>query len=246
MVSTICLNHRSKRLSRFPRSLQRHQPLKDQAYQALRTAILSGELPPGQRIVEAQLAKNLQVSRTPIREALRQLQNEALVITDSNNGLRVATFSATDAAQFYDCRIALEQLSVTAACQNATDAQIQELHRIVQQAEKLVTSKSSQLLNFQLLDLDYRFHRLLAESSDNLWLRSMLDHLFDKMMLLRIQTIQQNRNVLNICVEHRRVYEAVRERNSEAALKAIRSYLIAAKERVVREMQNLQPEIEAT
>ena len=233
-------------MSRFPRSLQRYQPLKDQAYQALRIAILSGEMLPGQRIVEAQVAKDLQVSRTPIREALRQLQNEELIITDSNQGLRVATFSATDAGQLYDCRIALEQLSVTAACENATDIQIQELHRIVQQAEKLATSKPSQLLNFQLLDLDYRFHRLLAESSGNLWLRSMLDNLFDKMMLLRIQTIQQNQNVLNIYTEHRLAYEALQDRNCEAALKAIISHLIAAKERVVREMKNLQSEIEAT
>lgn len=223
-------------MSQIPRSLQRQQPLKEQAYQVLRVAILSGELPPGQRLVESQLAKELQVSRTPVREALRLLQHEELVTVDADNVLQVATFTEKDAAEFYDCRIALEQLSVAGACQNSTDLQQQELQRIVQQAEKLSTGKSSQLLNFQLLDLDYRFHRLIAESSQNLQLRSMLDHLFDKMMLLRIQTIQQNRSVLNISTEHQQICDAIAQRNSGVAVEAIKSHLIASKERVVREM----------
>ncbi|EKQ71291.1 transcriptional regulator [Leptolyngbyaceae cyanobacterium JSC-12] len=223
-------------MSRISRSLQRQQPLKEQAYQVLRAAILSGELPPGQRLVESQLAKDLQVSRTPVREALRLLQHEELVTTDTENILHVATFSERDAAEFYECRIALEQLSVAGACQFVTDSQLQELQRMIHQAEKLSIGKPSQLLNFQLLDLDYRFHRLIAESSQNFQLRSMLDHLFDKMMLLRIQTIQHNRNVLNICTEHQEIYDTIAQRNSEAAAIAIKKHLLASKERVIHEM----------
>ena len=189
-----------------PRSLQRNQSLQEQAYQALRAAILSGELTPGQRLVETRLAKMLQVSRTPIREALRLLENEDLVTIDPNNVLRVATFSVTDAVQLYDCRIALEQLSVAEACQNATESQLKELELMVEQAEKLVNSKPSQLTSFRLLDLDYRFHRQLAESSGNPWLVSLLDQVFDKMQLLRIQTTKNNPNVLEIRTEHRRIY----------------------------------------
>jgi len=100
--------------------------------------------------------------------------------------------------------------------------------------------KPSQLTNFQLLDLDYRFHRLLAESSGNLWLMSLLDQVFDKMALLRIQTTQNNREVLEIRTEHRRIYEAVAQRDAEAAVQAIKNHLVASIERVAREMQNLQ------
>lgn len=229
-------------MSRFPKSLQRNQPLKEQAYQTLRAAILSGELLPGQRLVEAQLAQKLQVSRTPIREALKQLQQEALVTPDADNGLRVATFSADDAMQLYECRLALEQVSVVAACQQAKPTQLRKLQRIVQQSEKLVNSKSSTLLNFQLLDLDYQFHRLLAEMSGNLWLRSMLDQLFDKMMLLRIQTIQQNRHVLDIRAEHRSIYEAIATGDSTAAVTALETHLMAAQQRVVQELNVIQSE----
>lgn len=222
----------------FRRSIQRPESLKKQAYQALRSAILSGELIPGQRLIEAQLAKDLQVSRTPIREALWQLQHEELVAIEADNGTRVATFSAEDAAQLYACRIALEQLSVAEACQNASDAQLENLQRIVQQAERLAQSKLTPLLSFQMLDLDYRFHRLLAESSGNLWLRSILDHVFDKMMLLRIQTVQQNPDVLEIRIEHDQICEAVVQRNAEVAVASIKSHLVAARERVMQQMRS--------
>jgi DNA-binding GntR family transcriptional regulator len=226
-------------LSRFPKSLQRNQPLKEQAYQALRKMILAGELTPGQRLVEAQLARDLKVSRTPIREALGQLQREALVMADSTHGLQVATFSAEDASQLYECRLALETVSVTEACQNASAAQLRKLQRLVEKAEKLVTTNPSQLLNFQLLDLDYQFHRLIAEMSCNLWLQEILEQIFDKMMLLRIQTIQQNQSVLNVGAEHLEVYEAIAQRNVKASTSAVTKHLKAARSRVIHELEIL-------
>ncbi len=227
-----------------PSSLKRNKSLQEQTYQALKTAILSGELAPGQRLVETQLAKKLQVSRTPIREAIGLLQHENLATIDSNNVVRVATISIEDAVQLYDCRIALEQLSVMAACQNATDSQLKELEVMVEQAEKLVNSKPSPLTSFRLLDLDYRFHRLLVQSSGNPWLRDLLAQVFDKMHLLRIQTTKNNLNVLEIRTEHRRIYEPVQQRNPEAAVQAIKEHLIASKERVIREVQQLQQDME--
>lgn len=231
-------------MSLSPRSLQRNQSLQEQTYQALRTAILSGELTPGQRLIETHLAEKLQVSRTPIREAMRQLQHEDLIAVDSMRVLRVATISMTDAVQLYDCRIALEQLSVAEACQNATESQLKELELMVEQAEKLVNSKPSQLTSFRLLDLDYRFHRQLAQSSGNPWLVSLLDQVFDKMQLLRIQTTKNNPNVLEIRTEHRRIYEPIRERNLQAAVQAIKAHLMASKERVIKEVQQLQENVE--
>ena len=227
-----------------PSSLQRNKYLQEQTYQVLKTAILSGELAPGQRLVETQLAKKLQVSRTPIREAIGLLQHENLATIDSNNVVRVATISIEDAVQLYDCRIALEQLSVMAACQNATQSQLKELLLMVEQAEKLVNSKPSPLTSFRLLDLDYRFHRLLVQSSGNSWLVDLLDQVFDKMQLLRIQTTKNNLNVLEIRTEHRRIYEPVQQRNPEAAVQAIKEHLIASKERVIREVQQLQQDME--
>jgi DNA-binding GntR family transcriptional regulator len=227
-------------LSLSSRSLQRSQSLQEQAYQALKSAILSGELASGQRLVETQIASKLQVSRTPIREAIRLLLHENLVSVEANGLMRVAVVSIEDAEHLYDCRIALEQLSVVGACQNATQEQLTELASMVEEAEKLVASKPTKLTSFRLLDLDYRFHRLLAQASGNPWLVSLLDRVFDQMQLLRIQTTQNNNKVLEIRTEHRRIYEPVRSRQPEEAYKAIKEHLIASKERVIREIKQLQ------
>ena len=231
---------RSPALSLSPQSLQRQRSLQEQAYQALRNAILSGELAPGERLVETKLANKLQVSRTPIREAIRLLQHENLATSDLDGVLRVATISIVDAMQLYDCRIALEELSVRGACHHATEIQLQELESMVEQAEKLVNSKPTQLTSFRLLDIDYRFHRLLAQSSGNPWLVSLLDRVFDQMQLLRIQTTKHNPNVLEIRTEHRQIYQPIQQRDEKAAVEAMVAHLRASKARVVQEVEQLQ------
>ena len=224
-------------------SIQRNKSLYEQTYQALRASILSGELLPGERLVETQLAEQLQVSRTPIREAIRQLQRDNLVTSDSNGGLRVTTISIVDVAQLYDCRIALEQLSVQEACQHATSEQLQSLEALVIQAEKWANSSPSKSHNAEMLDLDYRFHHLIAESSHNRWLIMLLEQVFDKMALLRTQTTYHNPTVLEIRNEHRQIFTSIAQRNTSQAVEAIRTHLVASKERVIQEVKNLQSEI---
>jgi DNA-binding GntR family transcriptional regulator len=222
--------------------IQRSKSLHEQTYQAIRTSILLGDLAPGERLVETQLAQRLQVSRTPIREAIRQLQKDGLVSSDGLGGLQVTTISAADAAQLYDCRLALEQLSVSGACSQADDTQLQQLHSYVLQAETLMREPPADLNVMQLLDLDYGFHRQIAESSGNRWLVSILEQVFDKMMLLRVQTTRHNPEVLEIRIEHGQIYEAIAQRQAETALAAIQEHLLASKDRVVGELHKLQAE----
>lgn len=217
--------------------IQRRQSLYEQVYSALRTGILTGELVPGSRLIETQLTEWLNVSRTPLREALRQLQKEGLITADSNGGMRVITISATDAAELYDCRLALEQLSVMEACNHITDAQLMALEDTVIQAEAQDFHASRIEMLLQLLDLDYQFHRLIAVNSGNRRLVSLLNQMFDAMALLRIQTLQQNPAVLDIRLEHRQIYEAIAQRDAAAATEAVRLHLLASKVRVVQEIQ---------
>ncbi len=222
------------------RAIRRTQSLHEQTYQALRTAILSGELAGGKRLIETQLAEMLNVSRTPVREALCQLQRENLITADPHHGLRVATLSIADAADLYDCRIALEQLSATQASQNATPAQFKQLESIVLQAENNTQVRSGELTNYQLLYADYQFHRLLAQSSANSWLVTLLDSVFDKMILVRLRTMQYNPGVLEIRSEHRRIFQAVSEQNPVAAAQAMKEHLTASNARVIKEIQEIE------
>jgi DNA-binding GntR family transcriptional regulator len=225
-------------------SVQRSKSLYEQTYQALRTSILCGDLLPGERLIETQLAEQLQVSRTPIREAIRQLQRDSLVSTDAGGGLRVITISTVDAIQLYDCRIALEKLSVQEACQYATTSQLEDLESLVAEAEQLTEQPTINSASLQMLEIDYRFHQLIAESSGNRWLVTFLDQVFDKMALLRVQTTRHNPRVLEIRSEHRQIFEAIAQRNTESAIQAIQDHLVASKTRVVQEVESLQSELE--
>ncbi len=224
-----------------PPSINRGKSLYEQVHKALRSAILTGSLAPGDRLVETQLAEWLQVSRTPLREALRQLQQDGLVTADVSGGLRVTTITAADAEELYDCRLALEALAVAGACLYATDEQLQAIEACVAKAEGATANSYGSLSHEHLLDVDYQFHHLIAESSGNRRLVSLLDTLFDAMALLRIQTLQKNPNVLDIRLEHRQIYEAILSRNAETATAAITQHLKASKIRVVTEIEASQP-----
>ncbi|GAB4432615.1 MAG: GntR family transcriptional regulator [Cyanobacteria bacterium J069] len=226
-------------------SVQRSKSLYEQTYEALRASILSGDLAPGQRLVETHLAEQLRVSRTPIREAMRQLQRDTLVTSDSSGGLRVASLSVEDVIQLYDCRLALEQFAVQGACQHATPEQVRSLEQLVAESEKL--GKTQTTYSPAMLDLDYRFHRLIAEASGNRWLVTLLDQVFDKMALLRVQTTRRNPRVLEIRQEHRQIFEAIqtgwRSRTPAdiaTAVTAIQAHLIASQARVTQEVESLQ------
>lgn len=221
-------------------SIQRSKSLHEQIYETLRSSILTGELLPGSRLIETQLSEQLQVSRTPIREAIRQLQRDTLVTADDNGNLRVATISATDAEQLYDCRIALEQLAIESACQNATATQLRELEAIVTQAEQLIAQSVQPQHSAQMLDLDYRFHRTIAECSGNRWLVFLLEQVFNQMTLLRVQTTRQNPRVLEIRVEHRQIYTAIAKREAEGAIVAMRQHLEASRQRVIEQVKSFE------
>ena len=221
-------------------SIQRSQSLRQQVYEALKQIILRGDLASGERVVETKLAKQLEVSRTPIREAIGLLNREKLIVSKPNGGFRVATLSIEDAIQLYDCRIALEQLSVEGACQKIAPKQLKQLEKYVLLAEKLTETQSSKSDSLQLLEIDYQFHHLIAESSGNQWLLTLLEQVFDKMALLRVQTTKHNPQVLEIRLEHREIYEAIALRDSDMAKATIKLHLMSSKARVVKELKIIQ------
>jgi DNA-binding GntR family transcriptional regulator len=160
-----------------------------------------------------------------------------LAIADEHGAIRVTTVSVRDAIELYDCRLAMESLSVAQACDQATPAQLTELQTLVDQAEKLPPLPQDPLRHYQRLDLDHRFHRLLAQSSNNRYLSRLLDQIFDRMLLLRLQTTRQHPGVLEIHREHRCIYEAIQNRQPDQAVAALQAHLRASRDRVIKALQ---------
>lgn len=213
------------------------QPLHERVYLTLRTAILSGEIRLGERLKESQLAKQLQVSRTPIREAIRRLQQEQLLTADAADGITIVQISLDSAIHLYDCRIALEQLAVEGACRHATAEQIHTLKQNLFASEAVAKEPADipqDSHSLKQLALNYEFHRLIAESSQNPWLVSLLDQLSNQVKLLRLQILQVPLDVDTIHTEHWQLLEAIANRDPETAVEAIRQHLELSKMRVVQ------------
>ena len=118
----------------FKMNINEYLPLRDVVFYTLRQAILKGELEPGERLMEMQLAEQLGVSRTPIREAIRKLELEGLVLMIPRRGAIVAKITEKDLRDVLEVRSSLERLSTELACDRIKDETIQELRQAVEKA----------------------------------------------------------------------------------------------------------------
>jgi DNA-binding GntR family transcriptional regulator len=225
--------------------------LYEQTYLALRSAILSGDIAADERLIETQLADQLEVSRTPVREAIRRLQQESLIQMDSAGGLYIVKLSLKDAIKLYDCRIALERLAVLEACEYATSHHLQLIEQNLVLAEAAAeTSQSGHgkptVDSIRLLELSCEFHQLIAKSSGNTWVVSLLDQISQKITLIRVQTLKGLDQLLDIDIEHRQIYEAIARRDGAAAEQQMVNHLRASQTRIVEVFQQVERAAQAS
>ena len=126
-------------------------PLRDVVFNTLRQAILTGEMEPGERLMEIQLANKLGVSRTPIREAIRKLELEGLVIMIPRKGAEVAHITEKDMRDVLEVRCTLEELAVALACKNVTPERIMDLRAANKVFESAIVSKD--VVNLSLIHI---------------------------------------------------------------------------------------------
>ncbi|HZD57416.1 MAG TPA: GntR family transcriptional regulator [Anaerolineales bacterium] len=149
----------------------------DKAYQEIKQKIVTIEMRPGAVIREADLMQDLRLGRTPIREALKRLQSENLVIASPRRGMFVADIAITDLTQIYEMRVELESLCARLAAQRINVEQVKKMQCLVEEFRK-----TDQEDNERLLALDGHFHVLLAEAANNKFLRDELEHLHNLSM----------------------------------------------------------------
>jgi DNA-binding GntR family transcriptional regulator len=213
--------------------------LYEQTYRVLRSAILSGDIATDERLIETQLAERLQVSRTPVREAIRRLQQESLITMDADGGLYIVKLSLQDAIQLYDCRIALERLAVIEACDHATPRHLEVIEQNLAQAEAAVgelgelRDNQARVDSIRLLELSCEFHHLIAKSSKNDWITALLDQISQKITLIRVQTLKGANQLMDIDTEHRQIYDAIVQRDKKLAEQHIVNHLRESQRRIV-------------
>ena len=213
-------------------------PLRDVVFNTLRAAILKGELQPGERLMELQLAAKLGVSRTPIREAIRMLEQEGLAVTIPRKGAEVAKMTLKDMEDVLEVREALDELAAQIACTKMNEQQMAELIRIKDEFEKNTDSSDVKLI----AETDERFHDIMYESRDNAKLVVLLNNLREQIYRYRVEYLKNKDNYPALIQEHEEIVEALKahdkDKVTEAMHKHVMNQAMAVKE--VIQMQDQQ------
>lgn len=196
-------------------------PLRDVVFHTLRRAILTGQLKPGERLMEVHLANKLGVSRTPIREAIRKLELEGLVTMIPRRGAEVAQITEKSLKDVLEVRRALDVLSVELACERITKEEMEELYRACQEFEKAAREKEPSVI----AQADVRLHDIIVDATRNQRLKQLVNNLSEQMYRYRFVYIQEANQYENLIEEHREVYESIVERNKERAARAARLHI---------------------
>ena len=193
----------------------------DRAYRALHDRIAEGVIAPGDRLREAALAEEFGLSRTPVREALRRLESDGLLVHEPHRGMVVRTLDHRAVTELYLIREVLEGTAAALAARHASDAEIDTLHEMVETQAGVDDGVEAARLN-------KLFHRALYRGAHNRYLIDMLDGLATSMTLLGRTTLSLPGRAGNAYEEHRAIIEALHAHDPEAAERAARAHIHAA------------------
>lgn len=197
----------------FNVTMNEYLPLRDVVFNTLRQAILRGELKPGERLMEIQLANKLGVSRTPIREAIRKLELEGLVLMIPRKGAEVADITEKSLKDVLEVRKALEELAVRLACDKITAEEIQELKDAAEAFEETLKRKDVT----EIAEADVRFHDVIFTATDNQKLIQLLYNLREQMYRYRVEYLKKEEVHPQLLREHQEIIEHIEANNKEEA-----------------------------
>jgi DNA-binding GntR family transcriptional regulator len=211
------------------------RPLSDEVAARLRQAILSGQLAPGEELREPSLAQSMGVSRGPVREALKLLEREGLVIKETHKRAVVARLSRQDLEEINSLRTALERLAVQYACRQATPADLAEMEMLVNRMEECVQQGITQ---HEIADFDSRFHDALYRASHHQHLYALWETLRPQVTILLLSRFAAHADAGSQTVEaHRAILDSIRGQDEARALALTEGNLRATYEFVVQSYQ---------
>ncbi|MBE3586904.1 MAG: GntR family transcriptional regulator [Thermoanaerobacter sp.] len=196
----------------IPIKLDNYKPLRELVFESLREAIIQGRLKPGERLMEIQLAEEMGVSRTPVREAIRKLELEGFVVMVPRKGAYVAGISVKDIVDVFEVRAALEALAAGLAAERITDEELEELERALVKTYEVGENNLD-----ALVETDTAFHELIYKASRNERLVQIITNLADQIQRFRATSLAQPGRTRHALEEHKQIVEAISERNVELA-----------------------------
>jgi DNA-binding GntR family transcriptional regulator len=213
----------------FETPVREFRPLSEEAYDVLRAAILSGRLAPGARLVEADIARQMAISRSPVREAVRKLEREGMVEYKPRRGTVVVGLSRDDVADAYQLRAHLEGYGAGLAATRASDAQLSALDLLIERMRDCAIANDLP----GLVEADVEFHRSLCALSGSRRLVQVWESLNPERWTLLSGLRATELSLEQIAERHSPIVVALRAREPERATAIIRAHILELAERVV-------------
>lgn len=209
-------------------------PLRDVVFNTLRQAILTGELKPGERLMEIHLANRLGVSRTPIREAIRKLELEGLVIMIPRRGAEVAKITEKSMQDVLEVRRALDTLCVELACERISEEELDLLKAACDEFEKATHTKDPK----KIAKADVELHDIIVRATRNARLSQLVSNLSEQMYRYRFEYIKDASKHQRLIEEHRIIYESIRNKDKVTATETSKLHIDNQENSVMEQIQS--------
>ena len=217
----------------FQVNADEYLPLRDVVFNTLRQAILTGEMKPGERLMEIHLANKLGVSRTPIREAIRKLELEGLVTMIPRRGAEVAQITWKNLKDVLEVRRALDVLAVELACDRMTQGELQELYRACENFSEATKTQKVR----EIAEADVALHDIIVASTRNNRLIQLVNNLSEQMYRYRFEYIKDSSQHQRLIQEHQDLYQSILHKNKELAAEAVCKHIDNQEDAIIRHLQ---------
>jgi DNA-binding GntR family transcriptional regulator len=216
-----------------PIQLDSYQPLREVVCETLRDAVRRGILQPGERLMEIQLAEDLGVSRTPVREAIRKLEMEGYVIMMPRRGTYVADLSIRDINEVFEIRTSLESLASGLAAERINEDELEKLQRLLVEIGAYIKSGDMD----SIVRTDTEFHDLLYQASRNSRLVGIISNLREQLTRFRTTSMSFPGRLKATLEEHRKIVEAIAQGDEKAARKAAEHHMEKSEQTLLESMK---------
>ena len=215
--------------------LQNHRPLREIVYEELKRQIMIGEIPPGTRMMEVELAEDMGVSRTPIREAIRKLEKEGLVSIEPRRGAYASDISIKDMVDVLEVREFLEGMAAGLAAKKINDEEIETIKKATATYKKAVENGHTE----EIIKEDELFHKLIVDCSGNKTLIQMINQVQELALRFRYIYYEDFSRYRNMPYEHQEILDAILSGDTEAARSIADAHVLRLKEFVIEQGERI-------
>lgn len=221
-------------MSSMQTHMEEYLPLRDVVFKTLRQEILTGELKPGERLMEIHLANRLGVSRTPIREAIRMLELEGLVTMIPRRGAEVANITEKNLRDVLEVRRVLDALAVSLACDRITDEEKEQLRFACDTFKRAAETKNVTTI----ARADVALHDIIIKAAGNDRLAQIVSNLGEQMYRYRFEYIKDESKHQSLIEEHRVIYESIVRHDKQTAAEAVKMHIDNQEKSIINQIYN--------